>query len=68
MITITDRQAAMIVADLEKMLRTAPDLRTYNTIRKTLLTIKKKIRHEQFLHSRKSRRAGSDNTGNISKR
>lgn len=55
MITITDRQAAMIVADLEKMLRTAPDLKTYNTVRKILLTIKKKIRHEQLLHSRKGR-------------
>lgn len=45
----------MIVADLEKMLRTAPDLKTYNTVRKILLTIKKKIRHEQLLHSRKGR-------------
>jgi hypothetical protein len=52
MVKLTDRQAAMIVADLEKLMRSAPDLRAYNTTRKLLITFKKKIRYE-FLHNRK---------------
>jgi hypothetical protein len=54
MITLTDRQAAGIVADLERLLRSAKDLRSYNTTRKILLTLKKKQRNE-LLHSRKGR-------------
>ena len=54
MITLTDRQAAMIMADLEKLLRSAKDLKSYNTTRKILLILKKKQRHE-FLHKRQGR-------------
>ena len=52
MVTLTDRQAAAMVADLEKLQRSAKDLRTYNTIRKQLLILKKKLRYE-LLHNRK---------------
>lgn len=53
MVTLTDRQAAMMVADLEKLLRSANDLKTYNTVRKNLLIIKKKQRYELY-NKRKS--------------
>lgn len=52
MVRLTDRQAAKMVADLEKVLRATKDLKTYNTIRKTLLIIKKRQRYE-LLHNRK---------------
>lgn len=52
MVTLTDRQAARMVADLERLMRSAKDLRTYNTIRTILLTIKKKQRYDN-LHNRK---------------
>ena len=52
MVTLTDRQAVKIVADLERLMRSSPDLKAYNTTRKILLTLKKKIRHE-LLHNRK---------------
>lgn len=53
MVTLTDRQAAMMVADLEKLMRSAHDLKIYNTIRKNLLIIKKKQRYELY-NKRKS--------------
>ena len=52
MVTLTDRQAAKMVADLEKVLRSTKDLKAYNTIRKVLLIIKKRQRYE-LLHNRK---------------
>lgn len=52
MVTLTDRQAAQMVADLERLLRSTKDLKAYNTTRKILLTIKKKQRYE-LLHNRK---------------
>ena len=52
MVTLTDRQTAQMVADLEKLLKSATDLRSYNTTRKILLMIKKKQRYE-LLHNRK---------------
>ena len=52
MVTLTDRQTAVMVADLEKLLKSATDLRSYNTTRKILLMIKKKQRYE-LLHNRK---------------
>lgn len=51
MVTLTDRQTAVMVADLEKLLKSATDLRSYTT-RKLLLMIKKKQRYE-LLHNRK---------------
>ena len=42
MVTLTDRQTAMMVADLEKVLRSTKDLKAYNTTRKILLILKKK--------------------------
>ena len=51
MVTLTDRQTAQMVADLEKLLKSATDLRSYNTTRKILLMIKKKQRYE-LLHNR----------------
>ena len=53
MVTLTDRQTAQMVADLEILLKSATDLRSYNTTRKILLTLKKKQRYE-LLHNRKS--------------
>lgn len=53
MVTLTDRQAAMMVADLEKVMRSARDLKIYNAIRKNLLIIKKKQRYELY-NKRKS--------------
>lgn len=44
MVTLTDRQAVKMAAVFEKLLRSAPDNRTYNAIRVQLLTLKKKIR------------------------
>lgn len=52
MVRLTDRQAAKMVADLEKVLRSTKDLKAYNTIRKVLLIIKKRQRYE-LLHNRK---------------
>jgi hypothetical protein len=52
MVTLTDRQTAVMVADLEKLLKSATDLRSYNTTRKILLMLKKKQRYE-LLHNRK---------------
>ena len=52
MVRLTDRQAAKMVADLEKVMRSTRDLKTYNTIRKVLLIIKKRQRYE-LLHNRK---------------
>jgi hypothetical protein len=52
MVTLTERQTAVMVADLERVLRSTKDLKAYNTIRKVLLTIKKKQRYE-LLHNRK---------------
>ena len=52
MVTLTDRQEAVMVAGLERALRSTKDLKAYNTIRKVLLTIKKKQRYE-LLHNRK---------------
>ena len=51
MITLTDRQAAIIMADLERLLRSAKDLGSYNTARKILLTIKKKTKKNEQLHN-----------------
>lgn len=53
MVRLTDRQAAKMVADLEKVLRSTKDLKAYNTIRKVLLIIKKRQRYE-LLHNRKN--------------
>ena len=52
MVTLTDRQTAVMVADLERVLRSTKDLKAYNTIRKVLLTLRKKQRYE-LLHNRK---------------
>ena len=52
MVRLTDRQAAKMVADLERVLRSTKDLKAYNTIRKVLLIIKKRQRYE-LLHNRK---------------
>lgn len=52
MVTLTDRQAAQMVADLDRLLRSTKDLKAYNTIRKVLLTLKKKQRYD-LLHNRK---------------
>ena len=52
MVTLTDRQAAMMVADLEKLQRSTNDLKAYNTIRRMLLTLRKKQRYD-LLHNRK---------------
>lgn len=53
MVRLTDRQAAKMVADLERVLRATKDLKAYNTIRKVLLIIKKRQRYE-LLHNRKN--------------
>lgn len=48
MVTLTDRQAAAMVADLQKLMRSCADLKIYNTLRKNLLIIKKKQRYELY--------------------
>ena len=59
MVTLTDRQTAMMVADLEKVLRSTKDLKAYNTTRKLLLMLKRKQRYE-LLHKGKGLRKGAD--------
>ena len=60
MVTLTDKQADRMVSALEKLLRSANDLKQYNTIRTLLLTMRKKQRYE--LHNkRKSIRKRTDN-------
>ena len=53
MVTLTDRQAVMMMADIERLMRSAKTNKEYNTLRKILLTIKKKQRYD-LLHNRKS--------------
>lgn len=60
MVTLTDNQAAQMVAALEKLMRSAHTLKDFNTIRKIYLIIKKKYRYE-LLHKRKDLRARTDN-------
>lgn len=42
-----------MIADIERLMRSADTLKDYNTLRKILLTLKKKQRYE-LLHNRKS--------------
>lgn len=53
MVTLTDRQAVKMIADIERLMRSADNNKNYNTLRKILLTLKKKQRYE-LLHNRKS--------------
>ena len=52
MVTMTDKQAARIVAALEKLMKSAHTLKEYNQIRTIVLQLKKKQRYE-LLHKRK---------------
>lgn len=52
MVTLTDKQALAMMSDLERLMKSAKNNRYYNTLRKHLLTFKKKIRYE-LLHKRK---------------
>ena len=52
MVTLTDRQAAVMMSDIERLMRSAKNNKDYNTLRKHLLIIKKKVRYE-LLHNRK---------------
>jgi hypothetical protein len=53
MVTLTHRQTVMMIADIERLMKSAGTNRDYNTLRKILLTLKKKQRYE-LLHNRKS--------------
>lgn len=53
MVTLTHRQTVMMIADIERLMRSAGTNRDYNTLRKILLTLKKKQKYE-LLHNRKS--------------
>lgn len=53
MVTLTHRQTVMMIADIERLMKSAGTNRDYNTLRKILLTLKKKQRYE-LPHNRKS--------------
>ena len=55
MVTLTDRQAVKMIADIERLMRSATSLKEYNTLRTILLTLKKKLRYDT-LHNRKDLR------------
>jgi hypothetical protein len=57
---MTDKQAARIVAALEKLMKSAHTLKEYNSIRTIVLQLKKKQRYE-LLHKRKDLRERTDN-------
>lgn len=52
MVTLTDRQAVAMMSDMERLMRSATNNKDYNTLRKNLLIIKKKLRYD-LLHNRK---------------
>lgn len=55
MVTLTDRQAVKMIADIDRLMRSATTLKEYNTLRTILLTLKKKHRYDT-LHNRKDLR------------
>ena len=55
MVTLTDRQAVKMIADINRLMRSAKSLKEYNTLRTILLTLKKKQRYDT-LHNRKDLR------------
>ena len=59
MVTLTDKQAARMVAALEKLMRSAHTLKEYNSLRSIVLTLKKKQRYE-LLHKGKDLRKVCD--------
>ena len=44
MVSLTDKQAVRIITTLDKLMRSAPDNRTFNTLQRLKLTFKKKLR------------------------
>ena len=52
MVTLTERQAVAMATDLDRLMKSAKNNKDYNTLRKHLLTLKKKLRYE-LLHKRK---------------
>lgn len=52
MITLTDRQTVKMIADIERLMRSAVTNKDYNTLRNILLTFKRKQRYD-LLHNRK---------------
>jgi hypothetical protein len=55
MVTLTDRQAVKMIADIDRLMRSANNNKDYNSLRKILLTLKKKQRYDT-LHNRKDLR------------
>ena len=44
MVTLTDRQAVRIMTTIDRLMKSAPDNRTYNQLRVLMLIFKKKTR------------------------